>query len=225
MKVILFGATGMIGQGVLLECLRDPVVEQVLVVGRSPTGARSPKVREVIHRDLENYGGMEATLAGYDACLFCLGTSARGMREADYERITYGFAMAAATALSRVQPGMAFLFVSGAGSDSSERSSAMWARIKGRTENALMHLPLRTYMFRPGFIEPLDGIQPRNRAYRAIYRMLGPAMPLLVRIFPHRILTTREIGQAMLAVARSGYATPILEVRDIRRVVGPRALG
>ena len=222
MKVILFGATGMIGQGVLLECLRDPVVELVLVIGRSPTGARSPKVREVIHRDLEDYSGMEATLAGYDACLFCLGVSSSAVRESEYERITYGFAMAAATALSRVQPGMAFLFVSGAGSDSSENSSTVWARIKGRTENALMHLPLRTYMFRPGIIEPLDGIQSRSRAYRVLYRLLGPVIPVLIRIFPNQILSTREIGQAMLAVARSGYAQPILEVRDIRRVVGPR---
>jgi uncharacterized protein YbjT (DUF2867 family) len=222
MKVLLFGATGMIGQGVLRECLRDPDVEQVTTVGRTASGAFDAKLREIVHTDFDNYVGMEAALAGFDACFFCLGVSSSGMKEADYARVTYGFTLAAAEMLSRVNPGMTFIYVSGAGTDSSEQGRSMWARVKGRTENALLRLPLVAYLFRPGFIEPLDGIRSRTPLYRLIYNLTGPLMPVLGRVLPNQILTTREIGQAMLAVARSGYAKRILEIRDIRRVVGPR---
>jgi uncharacterized protein YbjT (DUF2867 family) len=223
MKVLIFGATGMVGQGVLLECLRDTEVEFVVTLGRTATGVRDPKLREIVHRDLLNYGGMEESLAGFDACFFCLGVASTGMKEAEYERVTYGFTMAAAEALSRVNPGMTFTYISGSGTDSTERGRVMWARVKGRTENALLRLPLNAYAFRPGFIEPMDGIQSKTPMYRMFYNVLGPLLPVLHRAFPNRILSTREIGQAMLAVARHGYDKRILETKDMRRVVGPRA--
>lgn len=223
MKLLLFGATGMVGQGVLRECLSDPAVEQVTTVGRTATGALRPRLCEIVHKDLEDYAGMEEALSGYDACFFCLGVSSSGMKEPAYERITYGFTLAAAEILSRVNPGMTFIYVSGSGTDSSEKGRIMWARVKGRTENALLRLPLNAYMFRPGFIEPLDGIESKTPSYRLFYKVARPLLPALGRALPKQILTTREIGQAMLAVARYGYAARILETRDIRRVVGPRA--
>lgn len=225
MNVLIFGATGMVGHGVLLECLRDSAVERVVALVRTATGLRDPKLNEIVHRDLLDYSGMEETLSGFDACFFCLGVASAGMKEAAYERITYGFTLAAAEMLCRTNPGLTFIYVSGSGTDSSEKGRAMWARVKGRTENALLHLPFEAYMFRPGFIQPLDGIQSKTPMYRAFYKVLGPLMPLLHRTFPQRVLSTREIGQAMLAVARHGYAKHILETNDIRRVVGPRSSG
>ncbi len=219
MKVLIFGATGMVGQGVLRECLLDHEVELVVTVGRTATGTRNPKLREIERRDMSNYAGMEQSLSGFDACFFCLGVASSGMKEADYERVTYGFAMAAADMLSRVNPGMKFIYVSGSGTDSSEKGRMMWARVKGRTENALLRLPLEAYMFRPGFIEPMDGIQSKTPMYRRFYAVGKPLFPLLRRMLPNQVLSTREIGQAMLRVARSGYSERILEARDIRAVL------
>lgn len=221
MKVLIFGATGMVGRGVLLECLRDSAVEQVITVGRTTIGLSEPKLREIVHLDLLDYSGMEEALSGFDACFFCLGVASAGMKEADYERITYGFTLAAADALCRSNPGLTFIYVSGSGTDSSEKGRAMWARVKGRTENALLRLPFKAYMFRPGFIRPLDGIESKTPMYRAFYKVLSPLMPLLHRALTSQILSTREIGQAMLAVARHGYSKRILETQDIRRIVGP----
>jgi uncharacterized protein YbjT (DUF2867 family) len=166
MKVLIFGATGMVGRGVLLECLRDPDVDLVVTLGRTVTGIRDGKLREIEHRDLSNYAGMEESLTGIDACFFCLGVASSGMKEPDYARVTYGYTMAAAEILSRLNPGMTFIFVSGSGTDSSEKGRIMWARVKGRTENALLQLPIQAYMFRPGFIEPMDGIQSKTPMYR-----------------------------------------------------------
>lgn len=220
MKVLLFGATGMIGQGVLRECLLEPEVELVVTVGRTATGAHHPKLREIVHRDLLHYEGMEDALAGFDACFFCLGVASSGMKEADYTRITYDFTLAAAEALSRVNPGMTFIYVSGSGTDSTEKGRIMWARVKGRAENALLRLPLKAYMFRPGFIEPMDGIQSRTPLYRRFYKVAGPLFPLLRRELPNQVLSTRQIGQAMLGVARRGYMKRVLEARDIRAAAG-----
>jgi uncharacterized protein YbjT (DUF2867 family) len=216
MKVLIFGASGMVGRGVLLECLRDPDVELVITLGRTVTGIRDGKLREIEHRDLLNYAGMEESLTGFDACFFCLGIASAGMKEADYERVTYGFTVAAAEMLSRLNPGMTFIFVSGSGTDSSEKGRVMWARVKGRTENALLKLPLQAYMFRPGFIEPLDGIQSKTPMYRKFYTVLGPLFPLLRRMFPNQVLSTRQLGQAMLNVTRREYGKRVLEARDIR---------
>ena len=216
MKVLIFGATGMIGRGVLLECLRDSGVELVVTLGRTPTGIHDSRLREIVHADLLNYSGMEESLTALDACFFCLGVSSTGMKEPDYERITYGCTLAAAEVLSRVNPGMNFIYVSGSGADSSEKGRVMWARVKGRTENALLRLPLGAYMFRPGFIEPMDGIQSRTPLYQKFYAAARPLFPLLRRAFPNQVLSTRQIGRAMLNVARRGYASRILEPRDIR---------
>jgi uncharacterized protein YbjT (DUF2867 family) len=220
MKVLVFGATGMVGRGVLLECLRDPDVELVVTLGRTSTDIHDAKLQEILHRDLLNYAGLEDSLTGFDACFFCLGIASAGMNETDYTRITYGYTMAAAEELSRLNPGMTFIFVSGSGTDSSEKGRAMWARVKGRTENALLKLPLKAYMFRPGFIEPMDGIESKTPMYRKFYVVLGPLFPLLRKIFPNQVLSTRQIGRAMLNVARRGYPKHLLEARDIRAAAG-----
>jgi uncharacterized protein YbjT (DUF2867 family) len=216
MKVLIYGATGMVGRGVLLASLGDPDVKLVVTLGRTATGLHDPKLQEIIHRDLLQYAGMEEPLTGFDACFFCLGIASSGMKEADYERITYGYTMAAAELLARLNPGMTFIFISGSGTDGSEKGRMMWARVKGRTENALLKLTLKAYMFRPGFIEPMDGIQSKTPMYRRFYSILGPLFPLLRRAFPNRVLSTRQIGRAMLNVARKGFPARILESRDIR---------
>lgn len=219
MKVLIFGATGMVGQGVLRACLQAPDVETVTAVGRSATGAQDPKLHEILSANLDDLAAIEPQLAGFDACFFTLGISSAGLNESDYARITYALTLAAAETLSRLNPGMTFIYVSGAGTDSSEQGRVMWARVKGRTENALLRLPLKAYMFRPGMIQPLDGIQSKTPAYRILYKLTGPLLPLLRRALPNQVLTTREIGQAMLAVARKGYDKRILETRDIRAIV------
>jgi uncharacterized protein YbjT (DUF2867 family) len=221
MKVLLFGATGMVGQGVLRECLGDPDVEIVAAPGRSATGVQDPKFVEILHADPADYSAVEDRLSGFDACFFTLGVSSAGLKEPEYDRITYGFTLAAAETLSRLNPGMTFIYVSGAGTDSTEQGRVMWARVKGRTENALLRLPLNGYMFRPGVIQPLDGIRSKTAAYRISYAVMGPILPLLRLLLPNQVVTTREIGQAMLNVARRGYPKRILEVRDIRAAVTP----
>lgn len=220
MKVIIFGATGMVGQGVLRECLLADDIEAVAAVGRSGSGQRHPKLIEIVHQDLSDLSAIEAQLRGYDACFFTLGVSSMGMTEADYERVTYSFTIAAGETLARVnsgmRPGMTFVYVSGQGTDSSGQGRSMWARVKGRTENALLRLPLEAYMFRPGFIQPLDGIRSRTALYNVLYTVLRPLVPVFRLAMPNQFLTTRQIGDAMLNVARHGYKTRILEVRDIR---------
>jgi uncharacterized protein YbjT (DUF2867 family) len=177
------------------------------------------KLREILHLDLSDYTAIGSQLAGFNACFFCLGVSSAGMTEADYRRITYQFTLAAAEALSRVNPGITFIYVSGSGTDSSEHGHSMWARVKGQTENALLRLSLSGYMFRPGAIVPLDGIRSKTPAYRIMYSLLGPFLPLIRRLFPKAVVTTREIGQAMLSVAKHGYAKRIVEVADIRAIL------
>jgi uncharacterized protein YbjT (DUF2867 family) len=216
MRVLLFGATGMVGQGVLRECLRDDGVEQVLAVGRSATGQRHPKLRELIVPDLYDLSAVEAELTGFDACFFCLGVSSAGMSEAEYTRVTHDLTLAVARTLARLNPGMTFVYVSGAGTDSTERGRSMWARVKGRTENALLALPFRAaYMFRPGFIQPLHGIRSKTALYRLVYAVSAPLAPLLRRLAPSAVTTTECVGRAMLAVARRGFPRPHVESRDI----------
>jgi uncharacterized protein YbjT (DUF2867 family) len=216
MNVLIFGATGMVGQGVLRECLLAPDVRLVQTVGRTATGVQHPKLRDLIQKDLFHYAN-EADFSRFDACFFCLGVSSAGMKEADYERITYSITLAAAETLSRLNPRMTFIYVSGAGTDSSEQGRSMWARVKGRTENALMRLPFKdVYMFRPGAIEPLHGERSKTPAYRALYVILKPLLRLLRRIFPNSILTTEQIGLAMLNAARRRAPKRVLEPKDIR---------
>ena len=194
-------------------------------IGRTPLAEdnpapNDPRFRQIVHRDLQDLSGIEPELTGFDACFFTLGISAGGMKEGDYERITYGLTLSAGQTLSRLNPGTTFIYVSGAGTDSSEQGRVMWARVKGRTENALLRLPLAAYMFRPGIIEPLDSISSRTAAYRIFYSLSKPLLPFLRRVFPNQIVTTREIGQAMLAVAKRGYPRRILETKDIRAAGG-----
>jgi len=220
MNVLIFGATGMVGQGVLRECLLDPEVQLVQTVGRSATGQQHHKLREITLQDLTSYTSVNAQLSGFDACFFCLGVSSSGMKEEQYERVTYGITMAAAETLSRLNPQMIFIYVSGAGTDSSEHGRIMWARVKGKTENALLRLPFKAaYMFRPGFIEPLHGVRSKTPAYRIGYALTSPLMPLLRRALPNFILSTEQIGVAMLAVAKHGAPKQILESSDIRAVL------
>jgi uncharacterized protein YbjT (DUF2867 family) len=216
MKVVLFGATGMVGQGVLRECLLDSDVQLTLTIGRTATGPPHPRLHEIVHTDLWQYETIETDLSGFDACFFCLGVSAQGMSEAEYKRVTYGITVAAADILCRLNPRMTFIYVSGAGTDSSENGKIMWARIKGKTENALLNMPFAgAYMFRPGLIQPLDGIQSKTRMYRVFYKIAKPLLPLLRSAFPSHVLTTKQIGRAMLNVARRGYPKRTLESKDI----------
>jgi len=220
MKIILFGATGMVGQGVLRECLRDPEVEQVLSLVRAPTGQQDPKLRERVHADFTSFAALGAELAGYDACFFCLGVSSAGMKEDAYARVTYDITLAAAEVLARQNPGMTFIYVSGTGTDSTEQGRSMWARVKGRTENALLKLPLKAYMFRPGVIQPLDGIKSKTRLYRVGYSIAAPLYPIWKALFPKYVIDTRKVGRAMLAVAKQGAGKPLLENRDIAILAG-----
>lgn len=219
MRVLLFGATGMIGQGVLRECLIDSDVAKVVTVGRRPTGQKHAKLSELICPDLANLAPLEPQLTGFDACFFCLGVSVLGMTEEQYTRVTYDLTTSVAKTLVRTSPGLTFIYVSGAGTDSSERGRAMWARVKGRTENALLSLPFKAaYMFRPGAVMPLHGIRSATRWYNAMYLGLRPLYPVLRRVAPTMITTTERLGRAMLAVARHGYSGPILEMADINRL-------
>ncbi|MGD0363537.1 MAG: NAD(P)H-binding protein [Bryobacteraceae bacterium] len=219
MKAILFGATGMVGQAVLRECLLDADVESVLSIGRGTTGQTYRKLRELVHRDFLDFSAIENSLAGFDACFFCLGVSSAGMKEADYRRVTYDFTLAAAQALAGRNPGMTFVYVSGAGTDSSEKGRTMWARVKGETENALLRLPFKAaYMFRPAVIVPRDGIRSKTRVYQLFYTILGPLLPVLNAIMPQYVTTTEKLGRAMIQVARRGWAKPVLENPDINAI-------
>lgn len=220
MKVILFGATGMVGQGVLRECLLDPDVTRVLAVGRAATGKTDAKLRELVHQDFTDYSALEPELTGYDACFFCLGVSSAGMKEQDYRHVTYDYTLAAARTLVRVNPQMTFVYVSGMGTDSSEKGRSMWARVKGETENALLALPFKAaYMFRPAFIQPLHGIKSKTPLYRALYAVMAPLFPVWKALAPKYVTTTEQVGRAMLHVARHGAPRRVLENQDINALV------
>ncbi|MCA1323615.1 epimerase [Herbaspirillum sp. alder98] len=234
MKVLIFGASGMVGLGVLRECLVAPDVTQVTTLGRGPADtslfrrdrmdagfnyAVTKKLRQLVHADMFDYRDIESALTGFDACFFCLGVSSLGMQEDAYARITYDLTMAAARTLQRLNPDLTFIYVSGASTDSSEQGKSMWARVKGRTENALLGLGFRhAYMFRPGALIALHGVRSKTPAYRILYPILWPLLPLLRAIWPDRILTTEQIGRAMLAAARQGADKGVLETADIRRL-------
>ena len=216
MKVILFGATGMVGQGVLRECLLDASVACVLAIGRSPTGQRHAKLREIVHDNFLDYSAIETELKGYDACFFCLGVSSVGMNEERYRHLTYDITLAAARTLARLNPQMVFVYVTGRGTDSSEKGSLMWARVKGETENDLLKLPFKAaYMFRPAAIQPLHGIGSKTSWVQAIYVATAPLLSLLNRVAPKYMTTTEQVGRAMIKVARAGFARPVLESEDI----------
>jgi len=223
MKAIIFGATGMVGSGVLRECLDHPDVESVLVVGRSSCEIENAKLQEIVHQDFFDYSGIEDRLTGYDACFFCLGVSSFRMSEEQYHRLTYELTLQAAETLARLNPDMTFCYVSGTGTDSTESGRSMWARVKGKTENQLLRLPFKAvYLFRPGYIQPLKGIRSKTRVYQALYTALGPLYPVWKKLFPKYVTNTEKLGLAMIHVASHGYPHPVLENRDINSVGGRR---
>jgi uncharacterized protein YbjT (DUF2867 family) len=220
MKVLIFGATGMVGQGALRECLLDEAVSEVVTIGRTPTGQAHPKLKERVAKDLFDLAALDTDLRGADACLFCLGVSSAGMTEAAYTRMTHDLTLAVAEHLAGLEPGMVFIYVSGAGTDSSEHGRTMWARVKGRTENDLRRLPFRrVYLFRPGFIQPLHGIRSRTGWYNLLYALFRPLAPLVRGLFPSATLTTESLGRAMLLAARPGSPKEVLEARDLNDLV------
>jgi len=217
MNVLLFSATGMVGQGVLRECLLAYDVARVQAVGRTGTGQQHAKLKELVHADLFDVRAIEPALQHFDACFFCIGVTSSSMEEAEYTRLTYDLTLATAQTLVRLNPKMTFVYVSGAGADSSEVGKTMWARVRGRTENALQQLPFKAvYVFRPGIIQPLHGIRSKTDSYRWFYGLTRPILPLLRRMFPSTVLSTQIVGRAMLAVVRHGAPKAVLEAADIR---------
>jgi uncharacterized protein YbjT (DUF2867 family) len=221
MRVVIFGATGMVGQGVLRECLAAGDVEAVVTVGRTPVDASDPKHLDLVQRDLFDLGTIESTLVNLDACFFCLGVSSAGMTEANYTCVTCDLTLSVAACLSRLNPQMTFVYVSGAGTDATERGPLMWARVKGRTENALQRLPFRAvYLFRPGVIQPLHGATSKTASYRILYRFASPLLSIARWLLPKFVLTTESVGSAMLNVVRQGAPKPVLDAADIKQLAG-----
>jgi uncharacterized protein YbjT (DUF2867 family) len=217
MKVILFGATGMVGQAVLRECLRDNGIESVLAVGRSSTGLTNPKLRELILKDLFDVAAARADLQRYDACFFCLGVSVAGMNEADYTRVTFDLTLGWARTLAEINPAMTFVYVSGAGTG----GKAMWAQVKKRTEDALLALFPSAYMVRLAVLRAMHGEVSKTRWTRISYAAFRPLLPLLWAIMPGAVITTEELGRAMIRLARHGAPRQVLENRDLRALGAP----
>jgi uncharacterized protein YbjT (DUF2867 family) len=212
LKAIITGATGMVGEGVLHECLQHAGVEEVLIINRKPSGITHAKLKEIVHADFFNLAAIEDRLKGYNACFFCLGVSSIGMNEKEYTHITYDLTLNFAQTLSRQNSDMVFCFISGAATDSSERGRSMWARVKGRTENALLKMPFKqAYMFRPGYMHPTKGL--KNTL--VMYNVFGFLYPLFRLAFPKFVCTLRELALAMINSALKGYDKPVLEVKDI----------
>jgi uncharacterized protein YbjT (DUF2867 family) len=219
MKVIVFGATGMVGQGVLRECLIDASVESLLVIGRSPTGQHHAKLHEILHDDFMDFSAIESELGGYDACFFCLGVSSVGMDAERYRHLTYDLTLAAAKTLVALNPGMVFTYVTGRSTDSTEQGPVRWARVKGKTENDLLKLPFRAaYMFRPAGIQPLHGVRSKTSWVQAIYVVAAPLLSFLARTAPKYMTTSEQLGRAMIRVARDGYPKAVLESEDINAI-------
>ncbi|WP_306208282.1 NAD-dependent epimerase/dehydratase family protein [Actinoplanes sp. RD1] len=214
MRIIIFGGTGMVGQGALRESLLAADVEEVVTIGRRPTGVRHPKLTEITHSDLADLTSLADRLAGFDACFYCLGVSSTGMSEADYTRISHDWPVSAAHLLATINPAMTFVYVSGAGTDLEGR--AAWARIKGRTELEVIKTFPHGYAFRPGFIQPTYGATSRTRLYRLGYAVTAPITPWLVRHLPRWTTTTDALGRAMLRAARTGFPTHVVENVDLR---------
>lgn len=216
MNVLLLGATGMVGQGVLRECLLASDVLRVTTLGRTATGQTHAKLDELVHASFFDLSPIESRLTPYDACFFCLGVSSAGMSEQEYTVVTHDLTLSVARTLARLNPGMTFVYVSGMGTYTTEHGRSMWARVKGRTENALLRLPFKAaFMFRPGAIMPMHGVRSKTALYRAAYVVLTPLYPLIKRLSPNAVTTSEQVGQAMLQVARHGYPNSVLETADI----------
>lgn len=211
-RAIVTGTTGMVGEGVLLECLENPDVEAVLIINRRPLGMSHPKLKEIVHKDFYDISPIEEQLKGYNACYFCLGITSIGMKEPEYRRITYDLTMHVAEVLSRQNPGMTFCYVSGASTDSTEKGSTMWARVKGKTENDLRKLPFgQVFAFRPGFLKATDG----QKNLLSWYKYLGWLYAVVKAIYPNGASTLTQLGRAMINVTKYGYDKSIVEVKDI----------
>lgn len=211
-SVIITGATGMVGEGVLNECLLHNEVERILVINRKPCGITHSKLTEIIHADFYDLSAIKNQLAGYNACFFCLGVSSVGMKEEQYHRLTYDLTMGVAKTLAALNSGMTFCYISGAGTDSTEKGKSMWARVKGKTENDLMKLPFKqVYNFRPGVLEPAKGAKNVLR----LYKYLAWLMPLVKMLAPKYVSTLKQLGTAMINAVTKGYAKQILEIKDI----------
>ncbi|MBN8858218.1 MAG: NAD-dependent epimerase/dehydratase family protein [Sphingobacteriales bacterium] len=210
MKVIITGATGMVGEGVLFECLQNPLAAEVLIINRKHYDMQHPKLKELIVNDFSRLDDHAGQVAGYDACFFCAGVSSVGMKEDQYRHITYDTTLAFALSLLKVNNNMVFTYVSGAHTDSTEKGRLMWARVKGKTENDLAKLPFKAeYNFRPGAMLPLPGQKNWKAAYKWIVK--------LIKVFaPKQVLTMQQVGRAMLHAVTKGYSKNILEVEDIR---------
>jgi len=214
-RAIITGATGMVGEGVLYMCLQHADIESVLVINRKPSGVSHPKLKEIIHSDFFNLSAIEGQLSGYNACFFCLGVSSVGMGAEQYFRTTYTLTMEVGRTLSRLNPDMSFCYISGAGTDSSEKGRSRWARVKGRTENDLMRLPFRqVFAFRPGFIKPIAGLV-RTHSF---YKYINWLFPLGRALYPSGFCTLQELALAMIRVVRQGYERKVIEGKDIIRL-------
>ncbi len=215
-KVIITGATGMIGKGVLLECLDHDSIDEVLVIGRNPVRMDHPKLKELIHKDFSDFINIQDHLSGYDTCFFCLGISSVGMKEKQYKRITYDFTLTLAKTLYEINPKMTFNYVSGESTDSTEKGRAMWARVKGKTENDLLNMAFKqAFMFRPGIIIPLRGIKSRTKGYQFMYDYFMWLVKLIKWFSPNSVVTKTQIGLAMINSMSKGYPKTILHPKDI----------
>lgn len=211
-KVIITGATGMVGEGVLHECLIDSSIQEILVINRRPCNIIHPKLTEIIHDNFYDFTSIEDKLKGFNACFFCLGVSSIGMNEESYHKITYEITLKLANTLNKLNHDFVFCYVSGVGTDSTEKGKIMWARVKGKTENHLIQLPFqKAYMFRPGIIKPTKGLK---NTYK-IYKVFAPLFPILKILFPKYVCTLKEIGIAMINTVTLGFEKSVLEVNDI----------
>ena len=225
-KVIITGATGMIGKGVLMECLDHVAIGEVLVIGRNPVGIEHPKLKELIHKDFTDFSPVQVGLSGYDACFFCLGISAVGLKEEEYKKITYHYTLSLARTLLTLNPRSTFIYISGEGTDSTEKGRAMWARVKGKTENDLLVLGFsQAFMFRPGMIIPLRGIKSRTKLYRFMYDYFMWLVKLIKALSPDSVVTTTQIGLAMINGMLGGYEKKILRPKDIILLAGKKVDG
>jgi hypothetical protein len=215
-RAIITGSTGMVGKGVLLECLEHPDVESVLVINRRSLEIDHPKLKEIVHQNFFDLSTIEEELAGYNACYFCLGVSAMGMAEVKYTHLTYEMTTGFAETVSRLNDEMVFCYVSGMGTDSSEKGRQMWARVKGKTENDLQKMNFRdVYLFRPGYIQPYKGIKSKSSWYSGLYIIFKPLYPILKALFPKAVTTTINVGKAMINATALGYDKKHLENVDI----------
>ncbi|WKA56470.1 NAD-dependent epimerase/dehydratase family protein [Planococcus shixiaomingii] len=219
MRIIIFGVTGMVGQSALRECLLDDGVQEILAISRKNTNQQHEKLKQIELGNVADLSSIEHELTGFDACFFCLGVSSAGMKEEEYRKITYDLTLSVAKTLAELNPQMTFIYVSGSGTDSSEKGRSMWARVKGKTENDLLKLPFKAaYMFRPGGIIPMHGVKSKTKLYQFFYDILKPLNPLLLK--SNTVITSEQVGKAMIQVARAGFSHPVIESRDLKRISG-----